>query len=209
MKFFRRRPRAGGVVFGDVVFVSSCRRVFRGYALCTRFSEIVGVLGRCGFCENRLASMRVRPASVRAGFFLLLVQEKETKEKDNPAVSPSAHPARKVRTRWPVAPTAHPCADGAMSAIHRAPPSGRFGHRPPPLKGPGKARRRAPARRSQGWRCRVGLSHVGRIKPRSGGSAIRGACGMTITPPARRHPPATATASTTRCPARAIATGSR
>ena len=158
MKFFRRRPRAGGVVFGDVVFVSSCRRVFRGYALCTRFSEIVGVLGRCGFCENRLASMRVRPASVRAGFFLLLVQEKETKEKDNPAVSPSAHPARKVRTRWPVAPTAHPCADGAMSAIHRAPPSGRFGHRPPPLKGPGKARQRAPARRSRAAPCGSGFS---------------------------------------------------
>jgi len=42
-----------------------------------------------------------RPASLRAGFFLLLVQEKETKEKDSPASPPSAHPARKVRERRP------------------------------------------------------------------------------------------------------------
>jgi len=53
------------------------------------------------FRENRLASVQVRPASLRAGFFLLLVQEKETKEKDSPASSPSAHPARKVRERRP------------------------------------------------------------------------------------------------------------
>jgi hypothetical protein len=43
--------------------------------------------------------MRVRPASLRAGFFLLLVQEKETKEKDTPTAPPSA--ARKVRERRP------------------------------------------------------------------------------------------------------------
>ena len=98
------------------------------------------VLAFSVFAKTNSRPCVVRPASLRAGFFLLLVQEKETKEKDNPASAPSAHPARKVRERRPVAPTAHPCADGARSAIHRAPPSGRFGHRPPPLKGPGKAK---------------------------------------------------------------------
>ena len=99
------------------------------------------------FCSGFSASARadshpceVRPASLRAGSFSLLAQRKGTKRKGSPASAPSAHPARKVRVRRPVAPTAHPCADGAMSAIHRAPPSGRFGHRPPPLKGPGKAK---------------------------------------------------------------------
>jgi len=45
--------------------------------------------------------MHVRPASLRAGFFLLLVQEKETKEKDTPTAPPSGHPAPRVRERRP------------------------------------------------------------------------------------------------------------
>ena len=93
------------------------------------------IVGVCATTDSR--PWWVRPASLRAGDFLLLVQEKVTKENDSPAAAPRALPAREVRVRWPVAPTAPPCADGAMSAIHRAPPAGRFGHRPPPLMGTG------------------------------------------------------------------------
>jgi len=65
--------------------------------------------------------MRVRPASLRAGFFLLLVQEKETKEKDTltPAVA-RASCARDFAIALRGLPTAHPCADGKLARIVRA-----------------------------------------------------------------------------------------
>ncbi len=65
--------------------------------------------------------MPVRPASLRAGYPSLLVQRRVSPKKDTPAAPPCA---RKVRGRWLVAPTAHPCADGAMRALHRAHPAG-------------------------------------------------------------------------------------
>jgi hypothetical protein len=61
----------------------------------SRPGVFVGVWDLCRLLrDNRLASVRVRPASLRAGFFLLLVQEKETKEKDTPKRPGQPAPAR-------------------------------------------------------------------------------------------------------------------
>jgi len=49
--------------------------------------------GKC-FAKTDSRPCAFRPASLRAGFFLLLVQEKETKEKDIPTAPPAAHRAR-------------------------------------------------------------------------------------------------------------------
>ena len=57
---------------------------------------------RQGFLrENRLASLRVRPASLRAGHLSLLAQRKVTQRKGTPTASPSGHPALRVRERRP------------------------------------------------------------------------------------------------------------
>ena len=96
----------------------------------------------------RSSDLARQPTHVPDGFvphpcgpvsFSCLPKRKSPKRRAAPAASPRAHPARAVRGRRPVAPTARPCADGAMSAIHRAPPAGRFGHRPPPLMGIGNS----------------------------------------------------------------------
>ena len=48
-----------------------------------------------------------------------------------------------------VAPTVHPCTDGAMGAIHRAHPAGLFVRRPPALKGTPQEQERSRAKPSQ------------------------------------------------------------
>jgi len=72
------------------------------------------------FCENRLASMRVRPASLRAGSFSLLAQRKVTKRKGTlTAAVTRASCARDFASALRGLPTAHPCADGRLIRILR------------------------------------------------------------------------------------------
>jgi len=65
-------------------------------------------------------SARVR----RAGDFLLLAQEKVTKENAPQSIAPFGHPAQRIRVSGLVRLTAHPCPGSRMSAIPRAHPAG-------------------------------------------------------------------------------------
>ena len=65
-------------------------------------------------------SARVR----RAGDFLLLAQEKVTKENAPQSIAPFGHPAQRVRVSGRVPLTAHPCPDNGIGAIPRAAPAG-------------------------------------------------------------------------------------
>ena len=65
-------------------------------------------------------SARVR----RAGDFLLLAQEKVTKENAPQSIAPFGHPAQRIRVSGLVRLTAHPCPSSRMSAIPRAHPAG-------------------------------------------------------------------------------------
>ncbi len=74
------------------------------------------------YCVPLQCSARVR----RAGDFLLLAQEKVTKENAPQSIAPFWHPAQRVRVSGRVPLTAHPCPDNGIGAIHRADPAGVF-----------------------------------------------------------------------------------
>jgi len=69
--------------------------------------------------ENRPASVRVPLASLRAGYLLLLVQEKDT-----PTATPARHPASRVRERRPGFADSASCADGERARIPARAPGG-------------------------------------------------------------------------------------
>ena len=115
-----------------------------GFSACAEISHLT-----CGarFREDRLASVRVRPASLRAGGFLLLAQEKATKENGAlTALVPRASCARDCADALRGLPTDHPWSDGKLGAIHRAAPAGFSCARLPQPKGVEKPRRGHPAR---------------------------------------------------------------
>ena len=87
--------------------------------------------------ENRLASVPVRPASLRSGVFLLLAQEKVTKEKGTPrSAALRASCAQGSRSMSGCADSTSLCRRRNARAPSRA-PCGLLGHRPPPLMGIG------------------------------------------------------------------------
>jgi len=71
------------------------------------------------YCAPLQCSARVR----RAGDFLLLAQEKVTKDAPQ-SIAPFVRPARTVRASGRVPLTAHPCPDNGIGAIPRAAPAG-------------------------------------------------------------------------------------
>jgi hypothetical protein len=71
------------------------------------------------YCAPLQCSARVR----RAGDFLLLAQEKVTKDAPQ-SIAPFVRPARTVRASGRVPLTAHPCPDNGIGVIHRAAPAG-------------------------------------------------------------------------------------
>jgi len=93
----------------------------------------------------------------RTGNFLLLVQEKVTKENTPQSIAPAAHPARRVRVSGRVPLTARPCAGNGMRAIHRAHPCGASSSAAAAMQwGPGEARAArscAPKPRQEQKRC--------------------------------------------------------
>ena len=64
-----------------------------------RVVDIAHRAARSRVRDGQATSLSVRPASLRAGFFLLLVQEKETREKDPPGVPVDRRPACRLRKR--------------------------------------------------------------------------------------------------------------
>ena len=108
---------------------------------------IAGSFGFVRLRDSRLASVRVRPASLRSGGFLLLAQEKVTKEKGTlTALVPRASCARDCAGALRGLPTAHPCTNGKLGAIPRAAPAGFSCARLPRPKGVENPRRGHPAR---------------------------------------------------------------
>ncbi len=100
-------------------------------------TEVLRCPRRVRFRENRLASMPVRPASLRAGGFLLLAQEKATKENGAPrSAALRASCAQGPRSMAGCADSTSLCRRRNARAPSRA-PCGPFGHRPPSLKGIG------------------------------------------------------------------------
>ena len=98
----------------------------------------------------------------RACHFLLLAQEKVTKEKGTLAAAVAGHPARRLkRGRSGGSLTARPCADSERARIVRAPLTGFFLRSSPRPRGnPGRAKRGRPGRRSSGKETNETLSRA-------------------------------------------------
>ena len=72
--------------------------------------------------------LRLRPPRRRPSHFLLLAQEKVTKEKGTPDGAPTGLLPGGSAGSGRVPLTAHPCADSGIGAIPRAAPAGLFVH---------------------------------------------------------------------------------
>jgi len=68
--------------------------------------------------------MRFPLASLRAGYFSLLVQREVTKRKDTPTATPTRHPAPWIRERRPGFADSASCADGERACIRARAPGG-------------------------------------------------------------------------------------
>ncbi len=148
---------------------------------------IAGSFGFVRLRDSRLASVRVRPASLRSGGFLLLAQEKVTKEKGTlTALVPRASCARDCADALRGLPTVHSCTHGKLGAIHRAAPAGLFFARLPRPKGAEKRKRGHPARTRSPDRVRVRENRLASVPVRpasvplaiSAGAVIAGSFGL-------------------------------